>query len=616
MRKTTNKHRIELLAPARDARVACEAIVHGADAVYMGASRFGARAQAGNSVDDVGRVCDFAHQYGARVYATVNTIVYDHELSQVEQLIRDLYRVGIDAIIVQDMGILRLDLPPVALHASTQCDLRTPEKARFLEQVGFSQLVMARELTLEEISAIHQAVSVPLEGFVHGALCVCYSGRCQASQALKGRSANRGECAQLCRLPYDLEDAQGRILVKQKHLLSLRDFNLHGRLLPMLDAGVTSFKIEGRLKEEGYVKNVVAAYRQAFDAIIEQYPDRFERSSVGRSQIDFIPDLRKSFNRSFTTYFVEGHPLPNGHSMASIHTPKSLGEPLGRVVAIKGNVLRLDTQARLTNGDGLSYMGADHQFDGVRVNEVHGGDLVLNTPCNIAPGTMVYRTHDKAFADMLARPGARREITVDMSLRYVGGKLTLTLVDERGIKVTHTIKADLQPARQGQTVRQRQELGKLGGTIYRAGRQDVLDGLFVPASVLSQLRRDTVSLLVATTRLTYVRDRRRAENLDARCHTTTLESADNVANHLAEQFYRDHGVTHIVPAMETETTLPEKGRVVMHTRYCIRRELGCCLKDPEASRKMPRELYLRTGNTRLAIACDCTRCEMQLRLGL
>ena len=292
------RHAIELLAPARDAVVAVEAIRHGADAVYMGAARFGARAQAGNSIEDMARVCDFAHNFDARVYATVNTIVYDHELKQVERLVNELYRAGVDAIIVQDLALLRLDLPPIALHASTQCDLRTPDKARFLAAMGFSQLVLARELSLDEIRAVRQVVDVPLEAFVHGALCVCYSGRCQASQVLKGRSANRGECAQICRLSYDLEDGKGNRIITGKHLLSLRDLNLTDHVAQMIDAGVSSFKIEGRLKDVGYVKNVVSHYRRVLDDVIAAQPNVLRRASVGESRIDFTPDVLKSFNLS------------------------------------------------------------------------------------------------------------------------------------------------------------------------------------------------------------------------------------------------------------------------------------------------------------------------------
>ena len=414
----TKPTHIELLAPARDADIAIAAIDHGADAVYMGASHHGARADATNSLDDVRRACDYAHQFGARIYATVNTLIYDDELMEVERLVHDLYRIGVDALIVQDLGLLKLDLPPIALHASTQCDLRTPEKARFLEALGFSQLVMARELTLDEISDIRKATTVPLEAFVHGALCVSYSGRCAISQVLKGRSANRGECAQMCRLPYDLVDGQGRVLVAGKHLLSLRDMARHDRLEQMMAAGVSSFKIEGRLKDAGYVKNVVAYYRRAIDKVIERHPEQYQRASFGSVELNFEPALEKSFNRGFTHYFLDERHPKDGVSIASIDTPKSQGERLGHVTRCNGNTLSIDTHARLANGDGLSYLNAQGEFTGVRVNRAVGnGTVLLREPTAIPRGTLVYRTADKAFNDLLAKASATRHITVDATGR-------------------------------------------------------------------------------------------------------------------------------------------------------------------------------------------------------
>ncbi len=608
---------IELLAPARDSQVAIEAIVHGADAVYMGAPMFGARAAATNSIDDLATVCRFAHQFDAKVYATVNTLVYDHELRDCERMIWQLWHAGVDALIVQDMGILRLDLPPIALHASTQCDLRTPDKARFLQAMGFSQLVMARELTLDEIAGIRQAVQVPLEAFVHGALCVCYSGRCQMSQAVKGRSANRGECAQMCRLPYDLVDEQGRVLVSHKHLLSLRDMNRSGHLRQMIEAGVSSFKIEGRLKDVNYVKNVVAFYRQAIDRAIGESDGRWRRSSFGTSDIAFVPDVRRSFNRSFTSYFIDQRHPKNGSPMASIDTPKSMGQYVGKVIKARGAELTLDTPVSLTNGDGLSYMSPDGLFAGMRVNVAHASRVTLREPVAIARGTSVWRTFDKAMDDILSRPTATRRIAVDATLRSVGQRLVLTLSDERGCRVTHAIEAaDLQTARSPQHERQRDTLSRLGDTIYVLRECVPLPGMFIPASVLAQLRREAVHLLDRTWAMSRCRARRRPEDNAAPCFATTLTSADNVANHLARQLYSDHGVTHIEPALECQMTdgqKPTSGQQVMHTRYCLRRELGACLKRKEA-KKLPARLFLRTGNTTFAISCDCGSCEMHLSL--
>lgn len=604
---------IELLAPARDADIAIAAIDHGADAVYMGASHHGARADATNSLDDVRRACDYAHQYGARIYATVNTLIYDDELKEVERLVHDLYHIGVDALIVQDLGLLRLDLPPIALHASTQCDLRTPEKARFLEALGFSQLVMARELTLEEIAAIREVTTVPLEAFVHGALCVSYSGRCAISQVLKGRSANRGECAQLCRLPYDLVDGKGHVLVQGKHLLSLRDLAQHDRLEQMMAAGVSSFKIEGRLKDIGYVKNVVAYYRLAINKVIASHPDLYRRSSFGKEEFSFEPSIEKSFNRGFTHYFLDERRPKDGTSIASIDTPKSQGEYLGCVLRCNGNTLTIDTRATLTNGDGLSYFDAQGTFTGTRVNRaLGGGSMLLRERAAIPRGTPIYRTGDKSFSDQLAKPSAQRTIDVNAELRHQSGMLTLTLDDERGNRVTHTIECDLQSAAKPQGDRQIAELGKLGGTIYRLCEATVPGDTFIPASLLARLRRETVEQLDRCHAITRPVEKRRPEDTSAPCPTSKLEPADNVANHLAERLYRDHGVIHITPALEAGTPATAS-TPLMHTRYCLRRQLGACLKGKNATR-LPHDLFLKTGNTLLKVTCDCKNCEMTLTL--
>lgn len=606
---------IELLAPARDAEVAIEAINHGADAVYMGPERFGARAMAGNSVGDIGRVCDYAHKFGARVYATVNTIVYDDELASVERLVKDLYAVQVDALIVQDLGLLRLDIPPIALHASTQCDIRTPDKAKFLQELGFSQLVMARELSLKEISAISSVVKVPLEAFVHGALCVSYSGRCALSQAVKGRSANRGQCAQMCRLPYDLVDDRGNVLVEAKHLLSLRDLNQSRRLGDMLEAGVSSFKIEGRLKDVSYVKNVVAHYRQLIDGHIASSEGRYRRLSHGTSHLTFTPDVYRSFNRSFTNYFIDGR--SKASRMACLDSPKSQGQPVGTVVACRGKSIEVASPYVFVNGDGLSYYDDHDEFRGMRVNVAKGQNLILREPVAIKPGTKLFRTADKAFDDTLLRPSAERRIAVDMNLYSAAGALVLKISDERGNSVVHSMTVgSLDDARQEQCSRQQEILGKLGDTIYyvRSCVSEVGEK-FIPVSILAQLRRESVALLDRANALKHVRELRRKENFGAVVPCSELNHADNVANNLSASLYRDHGAQSIVPALETPCldgcdALQGKP-VLMHTRYCIRRELGACRMDPD-SRKLPRKLFLRGNDVMLEVMCDCKACEMRL----
>ena len=610
----TNKRTIELLAPAKNESIGIEAIKHGADAVYIGADAFGARAQAGNTIDSIKRLVDFAHNYDARIYSTVNTIIYDHELNEVEKMIHKLYRAGVDAIIVQDMSLLRLDLPPIALHASTQCDIRTVEKALFLEQVGFSQLVMARELTLDEISEIASNVKVPLEGFCHGALCVSYSGRCQISQALKNRSANRGECAQFCRLSYDLEDEQGNTIIKSKHLLSLCDFNASDRLEQMINAGISSFKIEGRLKDVDYVKNVVAFYRQALDRIIDSH-DYLHRSSWGNTALSFMPSLEKSFNRSFTHYFIDGRNPKNGTKMASINTPKSQGEYLGRVTSASGSIITIDTATTLANGDGLSYINSNGDYNGFRVNRIDGKRIFLKEAAPIARGDKVYRTHDKVFNDILSKPSAKRTIDIDFTLWVAGKMLCLRAACERGCAVVHSIVLDKEPegAKQPQHERQRQVLSKLGDTIYLMRNCEIVGDFFVPVSIIAQLRRETIELIDRTQRISYLRDKRKLENKEALFPYKKLVSADNVANQLAKQFYHDHGVTTIEPALEVIKVV-KTNQPVMHTRYCLRRELGACLRDKNSLKHLPLQLYLRNGKTVLRVDCDCNRCEMRISL--
>lgn len=609
-----NSRKIELLAPAKDATIGIEAIKHGADAVYIGARAFGARAQAGNDIASIKRLVDFAHQYDTHIYCTVNTIVYDHELKDVEAMVHELYQAGVDALIVQDMALLRLDLPPITLHASTQCDIRTPEKAMFLEKMGFSQLVLARELTLGEISDIACKVKAPLEGFCHGALCVSYSGRCQISQALKQRSANRGECAQFCRLSYDLEDVNGNKLMKSKHLLSLRDFNASDRLEKMIDAGISSFKIEGRLKDVDYVKNVVAYYRQALDNIIDSRDDLC-RSSFGSSELTFTPSLEKSFNRSFTHYFIDDRQPDNGTKMASIHTPKSQGEYLGKVSSAHGNMISIDSTVAIANGDGLSFIDSNGSYDGVRVNKVVGKRLLLKDSCAISRGDSVYRTYDKVFNDILSKPSAKRTINLDFTLWTASKQLCLKAVDERGCAVVHSITLDSEPepAKQPQAERQRQVLSKLGDTIYCMRYCEIMGDFFIPASVLSQLKRETIGLLERTHNTAYHRDIRKTENKKALFPYSNLKSADNVANHIAEQFYYDHGVTTIEPAIECDSKTAVN-HPVMTTRYCLRRELGACLKDKKAQNKLPSPIFLRNGKTLLKVNCDCSRCEMTISI--
>ncbi|MDE5789927.1 MAG: U32 family peptidase [Muribaculaceae bacterium] len=590
--------KLELLSPAANKEVAREAILHGADAVYMGASSHGARRKAANSIEDIAWTVAFAHQYRAKVYVTVNTLVYEEEINDVERLVRELYRVGVDALIVQDMSLLRMNLPPIQLHASTQCDTRSVEKAEFLENVGFSQLVLARELSLTEIKEICERVTVPVECFIHGALCVSYSGRCQASERCLGRSANRGECGQMCRMPYTLKNGKGEIILKDKYLLSLADFNASEHIEELIEAGVSSFKIEGRLKDADYVKNVTAAYRKIIDEIIRAYPDKYCRSSFGRSEISFTPALDKSFNRGFTDYFLNGS---GSRKMASFITPKSLGE---KIISI----------SQLNNGDGISfYNKTTGAYDGVRVNKIENGKIRSAKGIKIPVDAEIRRTYDVEWQKALSGETAERKIKLDISIDETG----ITAIDERGIRVILPLNVEKMVARKPMEIRHIFE--KLGGTIYSLEdfNNNLLPETFIPASILTQLRRDLVKKLDEANEAVYPFEYRRKEDESTMYPSDALDSRDNVANSLADSFYRQHGVKKIEKAMEVKSASELKGKegIVMTTRYCLRRELGCCKKSPVNKKlfgRLSEPLTIATGPNVFRLDFDCKRCEMNV----
>ncbi|MCM1483944.1 MAG: U32 family peptidase [Muribaculaceae bacterium] len=607
---------IELLAPARCADTAIEAIKHGADAVYIGSVSHGARSAAANTLADIERVVQYAHPYGVRVYVTLNTIIYSDELRAVERMIHELYRIGVDALIVQDMGLLRMELPPIALHASTQCDIATPDKARFLRDAGFSQLVLARELTLSETAAIHSAVpDVALEAFIHGALCVSYSGNCHAGTAVAGRSANRGECPQLCRLPYDLVDATGRVIMRGKHLLSLRDLNRSAVIADMLEAGISSFKIEGRLKDAAYVKNVTAAYRKIIDGIISENPERYCRSSFGSSRISFTPDLNESFNRGYTEYFTR-HERPDA-TMASLLSPKWCGTPVGKVTHCAKGYIKAELTTELNNGDGLGFFDpATGQFKGFRLNRVSGRTLYPATPQSIPPGTVLYRNFNKNLSGIMDGDTASRTIDVTFKLHTAPGSIVLDATDERGCSVSVAESIAIEPAATPQETRRHDILTKTGTTIYRVTCvTDSAGAVFIPAKQLTALRRRTLEALDSAWRSIYTYEYRCDEKNDAPLwdglHTLTYHN--NVANHAAKAFYRSHGAQSIEPAMEINKT-PSSPIRIMTTRYCLRRELGACLRNPAQASSLPKDLYLVNGKLKLHLTFDCSKCGMMIDL--
>ena len=599
------QRKIELLAPAKNLECGIAAIDHGADAVYIGAPKFGARAAAVNSLEDIAALVEYAHLYNARIYVTVNTILKDEELQETEKMIWALFRAGVDALIVQDMGITGLNLPPIPLHASTQMDNRTVEKVRFLADAGFRQVVLARELSLREISKIHEACpDVPLEIFVHGALCVSYSGQCYVSQACFGRSANRGECAQFCRLPFSLVDAEGRVIVKDKHLLSLKDLNQSDELEALLDAGASSFKIEGRLKDVSYVKNVTAAYRRKLFARRKEYA----RASSGSCRYAFNPQLDKSFSRGFTHYYLHGRTK----DVFSFDTPKSLGEEMGTMKEARGNYLTVAGLKSFNNGDGVCYIDEQGRLQGFRINRVEGNKLYPQEMPRIKPRTVLYRNFDQEFEKILVRKSSERRIAVSVRLTDTPFGFALTLTDEDDNSVTLSLAREKEPARTPQEENLKTQLAKFGNTPFEAVRIDIdfAGNWFLPASVLADFRRQAVEKLISARRINY---RRELFVLKPTAHAfpqSTLTYLGNVMNAQAVSFYAGHGVASIAPAFERA---PAEKAVLMFCKHCLRYSMGWCPVH-QRERSPYREPYylVSTDGKRFRLEFDCKNCQMKV----
>lgn len=612
---------LELLSPARDLQTAIAAIECGADAVYIGAPSHGARVSAANSVDDIRKLCEYAHRFRVRVYVTLNTIVYENELAEVRQMIRRLYEAGVDALIVQDMSLLEMDIPPIPLHASTQCDVRTVDKARFLYNAGFEQIVLPREMTPDEIKTIHDKVPVRLEAFVHGALCVSYSGDCRASFVNGGRSANRGECAQICRMAFNLRDGDGNKIVTDKHLLSLKDLNRINHLAELIEAGVTSFKIEGRLKSADYVRNVTVAYSTALNKFIESNPGLYQRQSYGVTSFNFGPDLSKTFNRNYTNYFIDS--VDKNVRIASILTPKHVGEPIANVVSSTGLKIRIKTKSPISNGDGMGYFDTKNRFNGFRVNKFEDDTIFVShpLPSDLKPGTILYRNYDKAFFDELNKRESTRKIRVKACLKTTGSGVCLTLEDERGCMAASHLKIEPAIARKPQKDVRRDIISKTGDTIYEITdlSDEVSEMSFIPASQLSVLRRQAVTALDNASAATFPTaiDRKRFDKSETNnvCFKSHLDMHDNIANSLAQKFYERHGAIVSERALEVESRSLLKDTVrVMTCRHCIRRELGACLKTPDGKKlKEPLTLEATLPNIRpMRLSFDCKNCLMHV----
>jgi len=618
------RHQLELLSPAKNADFGIEAITHGADAVYIGGPSFGARASAENTVADIARLAAHAHRFHAQVFVALNTILRDDELEDARKLIWQLYDAGADALIVQDMGLLELDLPPIQLHASTQTDIRDAAKARFLQDVGFSQIVLARELTLDEVKKIAAATECQLEYFVHGALCVAFSGQCYISHAHTGRSANRGECSQACRLPYDLADKDGNIIARDQHMLSMKDNNQSANLRTLAAAGVSSFKIEGRYKDLSYVKNITAHYRQLLDEIIE-HPGAddpaWQRASSGRSTFLFTPQAEKTFNRGYTDYFTN----KRQHGIEAFESPKFVGEAIGRVTRIDtkaGKYFEIERVAPIHNGDGLTWYDANGDLTGLRINRAEhdaageGVDRIFTAdslPADLVPGTSVFRNHDQAFERALEKKSAERRITVDARFFTTANGYALTLTDEDGVTATASIQAAHEAAQHAERALStiREQIAKLGNTIFTANAitLDVTDAPFLPASALNALRRDAVEQLEAARLQAHARPPRAAPvEPPVPFPDDSLSYLANVLNEKANAFYVKHGVKLIDAAYEANE---EHGEVsVMITKHCLRYSFNLCPKEVKGIRPDP--MTLVNGKETLTLRFDCKRCEMHV----
>lgn len=601
---------LELLSPAGNADIGIAAIDHGADAVYIGAPKFSARAAAGAAATDIARLVGHAHLYYARVYVALNTILTDRELAEAENIIREMYELGADALIIQDTGILELDLPPIPLIASTQMHNNTAEKIKFLEAVGFKRVILARELSLDEIAAIRRNSQIELESFVHGALCVSYSGQCYMSSAVAGRSGNRGVCAQPCRSRYTLQDGEGKIVLKDKYLLSLKDLNLSDSLPDLVAAGVTSFKIEGRYKGIDYVKNVTAAYRQIIDRFISGN-DHYRRGSSGTSKFSFLPDPEKTFNRGCTKYFIYG----GKEKIASLHTQKSVGQPLGKITALGKDFFRM-ARRDLQSGDGICFFSSRNDLSGFRLQKVEGGKIYPGSMKGLAAGTLLYRNYDKALAGLLKKKSADRRIAVEMDFRQEDTSIRLTVRDEDGNEAEVAKEHLLEASRDAVRARTEAEthLASTGNTPYRVVRLNIepREPGFITAGVLNGIRRDVLEKLTRIRLEAYPREKLPFTSNNFPYPEKNLDFRANVFNALARKFYERHGAKITEPAFEA---LPDiSGKTVMTTRYCLRYQLDLCPRGQNPAFSCKEPLRIMDAHHTYRLGFDCGLCRMSVIL--
>ncbi|MFI3282066.1 MAG: U32 family peptidase [Rikenellaceae bacterium] len=599
--------KLELLAPAKDYASAIAGVDHGADAIYIGGSSFGARKAAANSVEDIAKVVDYAHGFGVRVYATFNTVIFDDELHAARQAACELVEAGVDALIIQDMAVARMGLP-VELHASTQKCNMTPEGVKFLEELGFSRVVLERALSKERIAEISRATTVEIEGFVHGAICVGHSGRCLLSRSMSSRSGNRGECSQSCRMTYDLCDERGREIIRGKHLLSVKDLDLSQHIGEMIDAGVSSFKIEGRLKEISYTKNIVAYYRQLLDQEIA-HREGYTRSSCGVSMMEFTPNPAKSFSRGGCEYLFDGQ----AKELASFDTPKSMGEPIGVIAQIKrAEAFRIEGDVDLGVGDGVCFITPEG-LKGTNINHINGGWIYPNRMDSITKGATIYRNFDKKFSDSVDNSRTRRRVSVRAKVLITESCATLTYIDEQGYSATTTIVESSEPAQNPHKMLEvlHTQISKSGDTIFEVERVEVhpqSESFFTPSRRLATLRRDTLAELLHRRKESMAKGGRWFhENKEAVYPHHIITAEEAVTNNQAAQLYTDHGVESIARSWECAPNLV--GAKVMESSYCLRHEIGECLKEGTQLRG---ELFLHHGAHKFRLEFDCARCKMNI----
>jgi len=606
---TRPQHPLELLAPAKNADFGIEAIKHGADAVYIGGPSFGARYGAGNDVGEIRRLCDFAHRFRAKVFVALNTILHDAELEDARQLAWQLYEAGADALIIQDMGLLELDLPPIQLHASTQTDIRNPAKARFLEDVGFSQIVLAREMSIAEVRQVAAATTLSLEYFVHGALCVAYSGQCYISHAHTGRSANRGECSQACRLPYTLVDDKGKTITENQHLLSMKDNNQTENLLALVEAGISSFKIEGRLKDLAYVKNITAHYRTLLDEIIAANP-QYVRASSGRSTFSFTPQPEKTFNRGYTDYFANDRQ----DDIGAFDSPAFVGELIGEVTEIGDGWIVVNAEQEFHNGDGVCFHDAHGDVQGMRINRADGKRLYpAEIPAELTEGATLFRNRDQEFERALEKESAERRIAVTPRFSETADGFALTLTDEDGVTVTVALPHAKEIAQNAERALNtiKDSLGQFGNTMFVAAPVELAlsQPWFLPVGALKSLRREAAAQLEAARVTSHPRPPRAAPATEPVPYPQDeLTYLGNVFNAHARAFYEKHGVKLIEEAYEAGQ---EKGMVsLMITRHCLRYSFNLCPK--EVKHLKPDPMTLINGSEKLILKFDCKACEMHV----